>query len=354
MLNTRLRASLSIVERILFYERLGLFLQSGISLAQAIEHAEVGHDRAVLRHMCEKLLASVMEGRSLAQALACFPRSIPRSEVGFIELGELCGNLPAMLEQIAGLLRKRRRLARSLFNTLSYPFIIIIAVVGIVSFLLLYIFPKILPIFIGMAVSLPLSTRLLISGSAFLSEYGLLLLAGLVIAATLTLFVIGRKAHRYIDFLSVRVPIVHSFVSSFQIALHFRTLSILLSSGIPIMPAVAQMAEGIHHTTYAEAFLGIESGVRSGRRLSQELERYPRLFPSLAIQLVAAGERTGSLPERLETCASFYEEELGEQMRTLVGFIEPTLMLIVGAIVGYIALSIISPIYSITQNLQLY
>lgn len=341
-------------ERILLYSRLSLYLRSGIPIRDALGFIRSSAKRDASLRILNEVEKAILHGTSLTRAFGAFPEAFPSFETHLVGIGERSGSLPENLAYLASLLGRRRALSRKIRGALVYPGVIVFGTVAVTGFLLLYTFPKIVPIFRGLNTPLPFTTRALIGVSDLVTEHGFLLPVVPCLAATLFAWCLRRpQARRRVERASLRSPVVGRLIRAYNLALISRTLSTLLSSGIPLIPALELVGNGIRHEEYREAVRRVGDRVNEGQRLSGELSGSPRLFPSTLIELVSAGESTGSLGQSLATCAELYEEELDEGTRTLATLIEPALMIAMGLLVGFIAMAIITPIYGITQNLTL-
>lgn len=344
----------SLTERILLFDRLSLYLRAGIPITQALGHIRDVSPTKSSRRVLSGVFAIITHGTTLAKTLESFPSHFPPFEAHLIAIGEMSGKLPDNLAHLASLLRRQRTLKRKVRGALLYPLIIAIGAVCVTGFLIFYLFPKIIPVFAGLNVPLPFTTRFLIGTSNLFANHGLLLFVVFIIILICTAMLLRlRSVRRCIDRLMFMLPFIRSLIRTYHVAVHMRTLAMLLESGIPLMPALALARSGISHASYEAALVAIEAQVSAGQKLSGELGKYPHLFPAVTVQLAAAGELTGTLSRSLASCADLYEEELEELTRRLATLIEPALMIFVGGIVGFVAIAIISPVYGITQNLNL-
>ncbi len=341
-------------EQIVFLKRLALFLRSGVALVPALSLIREDAATPSTRFVLESLQQATMRGESLTQSMGRFASTFGAFPIAMLAAGEAGGRLHEALVQIAAALSKRRELARTLCGALIYPGIVAAATLVVALFLTLYAFPKILPLFRGFGASLPLATRLLIGMSSFLAHDGLWLLLGLVGLTGAGLWVrrYERVRDAYDRFL-LGLPLLGSMVRAYHLALISRTLSILLHSGMRLVPALELTAEVASNRAFRHALKGSSREVLAGQRLSASLAAHPRLFPRVCTQLVATGESTGTLSDNFAQLADAYEQELNEHSRTLATLIEPALMLSMGLVVGFIALAIITPLYQITQDIHL-
>lgn len=342
-------------DRISFYSRLSLYLRSGIPIRIALGTMRDSAKRKGLRQVITSADAAVLDGMSLARALGMFPRSFPLFETHLIGLGERSGSLSENLAYVASLLTQRRILSRKIRSALLYPCIIVLGTVSVTGFLLFYTFPKIVPIFHGLNVPLPFTTRLLIGTSDLISHHGILICAFFVLVIGLTIWSFRYPTFRRKAEQSLFVtPILGNLIRTYNLALVSRTLTILLSSGISLVPALELVGNGTSHSDYRQALKKVGDRVAHGTTFSSGLAAHARFFPHTLVDLVAAGEATGSLSRCLGTAAELYEDELAERTRTLMTLIEPVLMITMGMLVGFVSLAIITPVYGITQNLTLH
>ncbi|HVM73265.1 MAG TPA: type II secretion system F family protein [Candidatus Paceibacterota bacterium] len=342
-------------EQILFAKRLAMILRSGVPLREGLLMLDVAGSSRSSGYILTHIIADVSRGTTLSSALAVFERVVGVFAINIIRVGENSGTLGSNLAYLAEELKKRDTLRKKVLGALVYPAIIIIATIGISLVLTVYIFPKITPIFKGFKHQLPFSTRLLIGASSFLLADGVWLIIGSIGVIIIGVFLIRiPRVRRVLDHGILALPIVGRLACSYYLASITRTLSLLLVGGVRIVPALDIIAESIDNIAYREAVEGIAHAVGCGRKLSLEMYAHSTRFPALCAQMVAVGEETGDLQGSLMYIAEMYEEDITDLTRNLTTLLEPVLMLLMGTIVGFIAVSIITPIYGITQDLTLH
>ncbi len=347
------KSRLSIREQIIFMKRLSMMLQSGMPIAYCLRLVAVEKTGQRVSQLATLLLADVESGRTLSSALAQTAEIKSPIIVSMIRIGEASGTLPESLGYIASELKSRQEVKRQIVSALVYPTIIILATLGIAVFLITYIFPKITPIFIGLQAELPLSTKILLGLSQFLAQWGWYVIGVCVLLGGLWVFVLRYKSVRlWLDRVLIRLPLSGRFIQYYNLANMCRTLGLLLASDVRIIEALQIVSTCAPHSIYTKALHDVSGGVATGQLLSVELQRYPQLFPALVVQMIAAGETTGNLPSTLTFLSDMYEADIRDMTKNLTTILEPVLMLTMGLLVGFIAISIITPIYGITQNLQ--
>lgn len=345
--------SFSTREQIIFAKRLSMVLRSGMPILQGLRMLEEeAHSRSMAR-IAKSLADDVSNGLTLSSALKKFEDTVGEFFVNIVRVGETSGTLPENLEYIAQELKKKNDLHRQVVGALVYPLIIVLATTGITVMLIVYIFPKILPIFLSLKATLPLSTRILITVSTFLTAYGLWILLGLFVTGIVYVLLLRfKKFHLAVDHVLIRLPIFGPLSQYYNLANMCRTLSLLLKSDVRIVSALDITADSIKNHAYRKALRAVGESVMSGQRVSVQLKKDRVLFPPLLTQMVQVGESTGNLSDSLMYLSDMYESEIKDWTKGLTSVLEPILMLTMGLLVGFIAISVITPIYGITQNLQ--
>jgi len=270
-----------------------------------------------------------------------------------IEVGEETGTLPRSLAQLAIVLKKQTSLQRQLISALIYPAIIVCSTLAISAFLSLYAFPKIIPLFRGFDSTLPLSTRILIFISDAIAAYGWVLLLVLPFMGVGAWYLYKKpRVRMFLDTSILSIPLLRTLVRTYLLAHLSRTFSTLLHSGSGIIRALELSEAVCGNLVYGLQLVGAKRQVLSGERLSTSLAGSERCFPVLYTQMIETGERTGTLPSALTLLSEYYEEEFDAVCARLATLIEPVLMILMGLLVGFIALAIITPVYQITQDLH--
>ncbi len=293
-------------------------------------------------------------GQSLSRSLGKFPHVFGDFAINIIKIGESSGILSENLDYLADELKKKQALRRKVVGALVYPALITCATLGITIFLMVYLFPKIMPIFTSLHMALPLSTRIVIFLSNGLRNYGIFILLGLIVAIIAFVVMFRRSARlrfRYDQWL-LKLPFLGVMIQSYNLANGARTMGLLLKSGITLSDALPITADTTANMVYKAEFRKLAEVVNRGEKISSHLLRNRTLFPDILSQMIAVGERSGNLSNTLVYLSELYESEVEEFTKNLSTLIEPILMIFMGLLVGFIAISIITPIYGITQNLH--
>src|SRR3989344_247243 len=341
-------------DQIFFAKRLSMILRSGMPIMEGLSMLGSETRTRSAGYIFQSLIVDISQGQPLSKSVKKFEHIFGEFCVNIIKVGETSGTLPENLDYLAEELKKKQALRRKVVGSMVYPAVIVLATIGITVMLTVYIFPKIIPIFTSVKAELPISTKILIVLSSFLSNWGLWLLGGIVIAAIgfVVLMRMSERFHYWMDLALLRIPLIGTLSRSYNLSNTCRTLSLLLKSDVRVVQAMELVAGSTRNIAYRRAIEEAGSHITRGQKISLQFQRAPRLFPPLMTQMVMVGESTGNLSSSLTFLSEMYEEEINDLTKNLTTMLEPVLMIVMGLIVGFIAISIITPIYSLTSSLS--
>ncbi|HVV39078.1 MAG TPA: type II secretion system F family protein [Candidatus Paceibacterota bacterium] len=347
-------ARFTLKDQVFFAKRLSFLINAGVPLIEGLHIMRDQSKGRAQRRMLERVIEDVSSGQTLSKSFAKFPKVFGDFTVSILKVGESSGTLSQSLTYLAEELKKKQVLRRKMVGAFVYPAVITVATLGITAFLMLYLFPKIMPIFASLHTQLPLSTRMVMGTSVFLQHWGVAAMFGFIVFIIVLLICVKKisRFHLFMDGLVLRLPVVGSVVRYYNVANTSRTFGLLLKSGIKLSEATVITAETTRNLVYRRQFNHLTEVVNRGERLSAYLRRHEAQFPTIFGHMVAVGERSGSLSETLVYLSELYEHEVDEFTKNISTLIEPALMIVMGLVVGFIAISIITPIYGITQNLH--
>jgi type IV pilus assembly protein PilC len=299
----------------------------------------------VLTDLAEK----VEKGSSFADALRSYQRVFGEMFVAMIEAGELSGKLETVLQELFIQMKKEHKLISKVKGALTYPAVIIFAMIGIGTFMLIFVVPKITDMFDDLGAELPLPTKILIAVSDALVNNGIVVGIGVFIFVVILSRVLKTQKGKFaFQYLLLNAPVFGPIVKKMNIARFSRNISSLLKTDIMIIKTFQITASVLGNLHYRKAILEMADKIKKGGKLNEVILLNPKLFPPVVAQMVAIGEETGELDNILSELAEFYEEEVDQVMENLPAIIEPLLILVLGLGVGGVAVSIILPMYSIT------
>jgi type II secretory pathway component PulF len=301
----------------------------------------------------EKMAVQIAEGQSISFILEQ-NLLLDRISIPIIRVGEECGTLGESFILISEELEKKQELQQKIITAMLYPACIFIGMIILLGVLLTVVFPKLVNVFNSLHVALPLSTRLLIFSSDFLRKWWILML--LLISALILLFTYYYRKNnvfrKHVEQGVLKIPIFGNMVQIYCLATISRILGLLLMSNTNIITALNITEESISHRLYKNALKNISEAVSQGEMIADSLEYFKSLFPEEFIHMISIGERSGKLAETYNYLQILYSRDLDMRSKALSSSIEPLLMVILGLSVGVIAISIVGPMYQITQNLH--
>ncbi|MFZ2484645.1 MAG: type II secretion system F family protein [Minisyncoccia bacterium] len=353
-LNKSSFSRMSVKEQGFFIKRLSFLIKAGIPMLESLIMIKDQTRKRGHGSILDTVIHDVSNGQYLSTSLSKFRNMFGDFSINIISFGESAGILSSNLEYLAEELKKKEALRKKVVGAFIYPAIVTLASIGITIFLIVYLFPKIMPVFSSLNMTLPFSTRVVIFVSNTLQSHGLALLSAAVLVAIASTIALKKVStvRFYFDKFIIKVPIIGDVVRSYNLANITRTMGLLLKSGITVSKALPITARSCENLVYREEFDHLADVVDRGERMSVYLETRRELFPDVLNQIISVGERSGNLSSSLIYLSELYEAEVEDFTKNLSNLIEPALMIFMGVLVGFIAISIITPIYSITQNLH--
>lgn len=345
--------SVKLQEQILFARHLSIMAKSGMSILDSLQLLKKQARSKGMQTILTSVITSVSNGQFLSVALEPYKRIFGDLFINIIRIGETSGTLPENLNYLALELSKKKQLRSKIKSALVYPIIILVATLTIVTALVVFIFPKIIPVFNSLHVELPIYTRILIKIASFATDYTAALGLGLLGFALSIFLLLKIKKVRYgWHWLILHLPVLSKMSKDVNMASLSRTLGLLLKSGVKIVEAVGITGNTLENMVYKARLEEAAEVVRKGGQISEYMEKNKSVFPLMLSQMISVGESTGNLSETLLYLADFYEEEVDNSTKNLSTILEPALLIIMGGIVGFVAISIITPIYGITQGIK--
>lgn len=345
---------LSRKEKIFFIKRLSFLIKAGIPILESLVVIRKQTLKKGYILILDTVIEDVSNGQNLSNSLGKFKSTFGEFAINIIGFGEQSGILSENLEYVADELKKKQILQKKIISAFFYPAIVTIATIGIVAFLMIFLFPKILPIFKSLHYNLPISTRIVIAFSIFINNWGFMVLLFIIFVTIIFLIFLKKNltVRFYFDKFILKIPIIGKVIKDYTLANFTRTIGLLLCSGIAVNEALPIATKTTHNLVYKKEFEELLNVINRGSKISTYLEKSRDLFPDILIQIISVGEYSGNLSNSLIYLSEMYEVEIDDFTKNLSNLIEPVLMIIMGVLVGFIAISIITPIYGITQHLQ--
>jgi len=339
-------------ERVDFAKNLAVMLKSGIPINEAMGSLASGVKSEKLRNVLNKVKSEIEMGTSLSRAFAREEKSFGGVFINLIRAGESSGTLDENLSFLADWLERNNDLKKEISAAMLYPKIIFVATFILAGGLAVFILPRIVPLFEQLHVELPLATRILLAFSLFIEKFWFwvaLLILGIVVGLVLLIRITAVR--RFVHFIYLNAPFLGKLAVDYQLALVSQLFSTLFRSGISIYESLDIVSKAATNIHYQESIEKLKERISRGTALADAMRDYPKLYPPSFVNIVAVGERSGSLGNSFVYLAEFYSKEMSNNAKRLPTVIEPLLLIFIGLIVGFVAISIITPIYELTRGL---
>ncbi len=339
---------ISIVEKMMFTRNLEVMISAGITLPRALNILGLQTKNKRFKKILSVIREDILKGKSFSNSLEKYPNVFSEFFRSMVKTGEETGKLGEVLKNLTLQMEKEHHLRSKIKGAMIYPIIIIITMVGIGILMLTMVIPQLAKTFEELKIELPLTTKFLISLGYFLTEkWYLLILLFIIIGMSFWFALKIKKWRKILDSLVLKIPIISPIIKKTNAAYTTRTLSTLMASGVPIVKSLKITSRILGNSHFKEALIDASEKVKRGEKLSKALMPYENLYPIIVIQMIEVGEETGETSNILKKLADFFEEEVENTTENLTSIIEPVLLLIVGAAVGFFAISMIQPMYSV-------
>jgi type IV pilus assembly protein PilC len=350
------RKSVGSKDLAIFTRQFSVMIDAGLPLVQCLDILSQQQQNKYFQQVLAQVRQDVEEGSTLAAAMSRHPRVFDQLYSNMVEAGETGGILDLILQRLSTFIEKIVKLKRDVVSALIYPAAVILLAIVAIAVIMIVVIPQFQNIFLGLlgpGEPLPLPTRIVVGISNFLAGWGGLCLLVLIIGATVAVHFYYKtpKGRKGIDSLLLKLPILGSIFLKIAIARFSRTLSTLLSSGVPILQSLDITARTAGNVVIEEAIVSIRTGVEQGQSFVEPL-RASEVFPHMVSQMVGIGEQTGALDAMLGKIADFYEQEVDAAIANLLTLMEPALIGFLGVTIGSIVIAMYLPMFSLIGKLS--
>ncbi len=340
-------------EKIMFANNLSAMISAGLSLSRALSVIGRQTNNQYFKKIINDLIEKVKAGQSLSSSLGYYPNVFPPVFISMVASGEESGNLPKALTTVSEQFKKTYDLHRKIRGAMIYPIVIIGAMIIIACLMMIFLVPTLTQTFEELGVDLPLSTRIVIGSSNFLINHLLLVFLSVVTLGILfALFLKSDIGKRSWSWFVLHLPVIGGITREVNSAVIMRTISSLITSGVSMLETIKITERVAQNVYYKEALKEAETKIQTGSGLAEVFQKYEKIFPVFVVEMTLVGEETGNLPKMLLNAAEFYEEEVDQATKNLSTIIEPALMIFIGLAVGLFAISVIGPMYSLTDAIK--
>jgi type II secretory pathway component PulF len=331
-----------------FTNQMAVMIKAGMSLPESMESIAIQCDKKKFRRIILDMVNRIEAGESFSQALSRYPDVFGQLYISMIAAAEMSGSLSMMLRKLADYIDEELQTRSQVIGAMVYPAIIAFMAISCTTFLLIFVLPKFTGIFAGKEHLLPKPTVIIMAISSFLKHYWPGVLAGIAVAIGGLIYGIRTKTGRFWwDRIKLTVPLMKTLCSSLYIARSLHAMGVLVNAGVPILDTLIVTAKVSGNVHYKIMWYNVHTSVKQGKKISQGFGPKP-LLPSSAIQMIRSGEESGSLGQVLEDVSEFYSRQLKTTIKLVTSMIEPIMIIVMGLLVGFIAMAIVLPIFKMS------
>lgn len=343
----------SLTEKLFFARNLEVMIKTGVSLVRSFDILSVQTRSKRFKKTLKEISERINKGESLSQALSHYPQIFSVLFQETVKVGEETGKLEESLRVLSNQMEKEHNLKSKVKSAMVYPVMVLAIAFGIGIFMMIFAVPKLKTSFMELGVSLPFTTKIILGFADFLTKQWILFLFILaVLVFLLAIFFKTGKGGKMKSFLALKTPIISKITRQTNSALTLRTLSSLLRAGVPIVQSLNITAGSLGNFFFRQALEKSAGQVEKGEKLSKALSAFQDIFSPMTVQMMEVGEETGETPQVLGKLADFLEEEVTESTQRLSAVIEPVLILFIGGAVGFFAVSMMQPMFSMMEGIK--
>ena len=332
-----------------FTNQLAVMIKAGINIRSAIEGIADQVKNNKFREIITNIKMDVEAGKPFSEALARYPKVFSKLYINMVRASEMSGSFGHMLDRIAAHLRQQVETARAVKGAMIYPIIILFMAVSVTIFLLTFVLPRFMVIFKGKEDILPVPTKMLLSASnAMVNGWYYFVLGFLALVFGTYLGLKTEMGRLWWDKAKLTMPLMRKLCRSLYISRSLRTMGELVNAGVPMLDTLAITGEISGNIYYRRMWMNVHNAVKQGKKISHSLNR-TSLLPRSVVQMVSAGEDSGTLGEVLSDVSTFYDQELKATIKTCTAMLEPIMIVLMGGVVGFIAMSIVLPIFKMSS-----
>ena len=335
-----------------FASQMAVMVDAGVPLSSALEGLAAQSDNPTLKMMLENVQQGVQGGEDLSTSLARYPKHFDRAFVNLVRASEASGQLGPMLDRIATQYRTDADTRGRIKGALIYPAAMLTMCIGVIIFLLTYVFPKLMPMFAGREKDIPGPTKFLLAVSTSITTYWPWYIVGLLMLAGFGVFLFRQKTGRImLDWMKINLPPFGGLCRKVALSRSLRTLSTTLNAGVPMLEAL-QLSGGVSNNHFYEnCWIDVSDKVTTGRQVHEALQGHS-LFPKMLIQMIASGEKSSRLGKVLEKVSDYLDREVANAVKTVTSLLEPLIITVLGSAIGGIAIAMLLPIFKLSSPVR--
>ncbi len=332
-----------------FAHQLAIMIDTGVPISEALDCIVEQTDDEVFKEVLEDVTSQVQAGGELSTALRKYPKVFPEVMTSLVRASEISGTMGSMLDRVSVYMAKEQATVKKIRGALAYPAVMLFLVIAVTIFLLVFVLPTFAEIYDSRGAALPMPTRILMFLSSGLIGYWYLWVGGVIGSGlTFSLMLKTPTGRRLLDYIKLNIPLIGNLFQKLYIARACRTMGTMIDAGVPILDMVSIVRQVTNNVFYEDLWDDVDERLRQGSQLSEAMFTSP-LIPRSVAQMIHSGEKAGRMGHVVQRIAEYTEEEFDEQVKQATQFIEPALIATMGCIVGFVAISLLLPIFSISK-----
>ncbi|MCR2806512.1 type II secretion system F family protein [Paenibacillus soyae] len=334
----------------IFCRQLATMYRAGVSLVEAVQILRDQTASKTLSKLLDSIAEEMRGGKQLSEAAAAYPSVFSPVFIYMVQAGEVAGNLDVMLERLAVFFEKERNTKEKVKSAMIYPAIMLVLMIIVVFFMMIFVIPQYAISFEGMGIELPLPTRIVMAVSEFIQGYWYVVIAMLFLPGVIWRYIRRTESgRRQLDYLVLKIPVFGTLWHKQAIARFSRTFSSLLGAAIPLMQGLTIVSNVVGNAAISSVITGMKEKVMGGDSMSEPLKQ-SKLFPPMVVQMMAIGERSGSVEDMLDKVADFYEADVDQMAERLKALLEPIMIVLLTGIVGVIVMAVMMPTFKMMES----
>jgi type IV pilus assembly protein PilC len=345
-----LKPKIKLKDLVVFTRQFATMIDAGLPLVQCLDILSSQQDNPTFKEVLLKVKEDVESGSTFAEALAKHPKAFNELYVNLVAAGEVGGILDTILSRLATYIEKAQKLRKQVKSAMTYPATIVGIALVVIAVILIFVIPAFEKMFVDFGSALPLPTQIVINLSNFIQDYFLLIIAAIfILIFAFKKIYNSQKGRELFDNWALKLPIFGILIRKVAVAKFARTMSTMISSGVPILDGLDIVRKTAGNKTVEKAIANVRQSISEGRTIAEPLKA-SGVFPPMVCQMIEVGEQAGALDTMLSKIADFYDEEVDESVNALTSMMEPLLMLFLGVTVGGLVIAMYLPIFKLAGN----
>jgi len=345
-------ATVGTQERITFTQNLQMMVKAGIPITEALLYMESYMDNLKFRKLLNSIRRDILSGASFSNSLSNYPKVFSDVYISIVHAGEVSGELEAVLHRLSDMLSAEAKLRKKVISAMVYPCMVIFIAVLVFLVMMVFVLPVFSDMYSKMGITLPLITQIMLGISHFLRSYWYIVILSVVgVVLGYKKYVSTPQGKTNVDAFTLKIPVISPLIVAVSVSHFISTLNVSFSAGLPITDCIFMACQTVTHNVIRQAFDEVNLKIQAGQRLASALAD-TEILPSMLVIMISTGEESGALEVMLAHCLDYLETEVNQRIDVLMSMMEPLLLIVLGVMVGCLAMSVYLPLYSMYEHIH--